>query len=92
MGALLLKKKYLDVKDNIARLPKEKLELIVTSVTSTMLPEKPLLFLRRCCEILVRIYSFMKADKELIQIIQTMGNVDALNMKLALMYFIEITC
>ena len=34
----------------------------------------------------------MKADKELVHIIQSMGNVEDINMKLALMYFIEITC
>ena len=59
MGALLLKKKYLDVKDNLAKLSKDKLELIVSTVTSMMVPEKQLNFLKRCCEILVRIYSFM---------------------------------
>ena len=59
MGALLLKKKYLDVKDNLAKLSKDKLELIVSTVTSMMVPEKQLIFLKRCCEILVRIYSFM---------------------------------
>jgi hypothetical protein len=59
MGALLLKKKYLDVKDQVARLSRDKLELIVSTVTTMMTPERPVLFLRRCCEILVRIYSFM---------------------------------
>ena len=49
MGALLLKKKYLDVKDNMAKLSKDKLELIVTNVTNMMLPDKQLMFLKRCC-------------------------------------------
>ena len=58
MSALLLKKKYLDIKDNIAKLPKEKLQLIVSHVISLMTADKPLMFLKRCCEVLVRIYIF----------------------------------
>ncbi len=36
MAALLLKKKYLDSKETIARLSQDKLELIVTRVTGMM--------------------------------------------------------
>ena len=49
MGALLLKKKYLDAKNTISQLSKDKLELIVTNVTNLMTPEKQLMFLKRCC-------------------------------------------
>ncbi len=49
MGALLLKKKYLDNKDTISRLSKDKLTLIATSVNSLMNPDKQLMFLKRCC-------------------------------------------
>ena len=38
MGALLLKKKYLDIKDNMTRLPQAKLELIVQTTTNLMTP------------------------------------------------------
>lgn len=99
MAALLLKKKYLDKKETISRLPKEKLSMIATSVTGMMNPDRQVMFLKRCCEILVRICSFLvlidlfqKVDQELVNIIQSMGGVESLNMKLALMYLIEITC
>jgi hypothetical protein len=62
MGALLLKKKYLDNKDTISRLSKDKLTLIATSVNSLMNPDKQLMFLKRCCEIMVRICSFLVSD------------------------------
>lgn len=58
MGALLLKKKYLDPKPNIERIPQEKLVAIVSSVKNCMNATRPVMFLKRCCEILVRIYSF----------------------------------
>jgi len=57
MAALLLKKKYLDPKEMIERIPREKMEMIVTSVNASMTASRPTLFLKRCCEILVRIYS-----------------------------------
>lgn len=59
MAALLLKKKYLDNKETISRLPREKLSMIATSVTGMMNPERQVMFLKRCCEILVRICSFL---------------------------------
>lgn len=58
MGALLLKKKYLDPKNNIEKIPQEKLVAIVSSVKNCMSAARPVMFLKRCCEILVRIYSF----------------------------------
>lgn len=59
MGALLLKKKYLDAKDTIAKLSKDKLTLIATTVHTMMNPSKQLMFLKRCCEIMVRICNFL---------------------------------
>jgi hypothetical protein len=58
MGALLLKKKYLDTKDNLRKIPREKLEMVVTNVTASMTANRQVMFLKRCCEILVRIYTF----------------------------------
>lgn len=58
MSALLLKKKYLDVKEMIAMVAPEKLQLIVTHVIALMTPDRQVSFLKRCCEILVRIYLF----------------------------------
>lgn len=59
MAALLFKKKYLDNKEIISRLPKEKLSMIATSVTGMMNPDRQVMFLKRCCEILVRICSHL---------------------------------
>ena len=49
MGALLLKKKYLDPKENISRIPHEKLAGMVTSVKGCMSALRPVMFLKRCC-------------------------------------------
>lgn len=49
MSALLLKKKYLDNKETIAKIPTEKLQLIVSHVISLMTPERQISFLKRCC-------------------------------------------
>jgi hypothetical protein len=57
MGALLLKKRYLDETTNFERISKEKLEFIVTSTKNSILPNKSLTFIKRCCEILVKVYS-----------------------------------
>lgn len=99
MGALLLKKKYLDKKETISRLSQDKLGIIASTVSNMMTPQRSLMFLKRCCEILVRIcnhvvkcVSIQKAEKEFLNIIQTMSAAQALNMKLALMYLIEISC
>jgi hypothetical protein len=58
MGALLLKKKYLDTKENLRKIPREKLEMVVTNVTASMTANRQVMFLKRCCEILVKIYTF----------------------------------
>jgi hypothetical protein len=70
------------------QLTKDKLDLIVANVTSSMTAERPLNFLKRCCEIIVRIYGYLKASAELVSIIQVMAGVGSHCMKLALMYFI----
>lgn len=57
MAALLLKKKYLDDTTNFQKIPGSKLEFIVGSVKNMILPEKSLTFLKRCCEILVKLFT-----------------------------------
>ncbi len=57
MAALLLKKKYLDDTNNFQKIPASKLEFIVGSVKNMILPEKSLTFLKRCCEILVKLFT-----------------------------------
>ena len=61
MSALLLKKKYIEIKNNFSQLSVEQLGFIVQSVQNSMNPEKPTQFLKRCCEILVKIYVLMVA-------------------------------
>jgi hypothetical protein len=57
MGALLLKKKYLDDGNNFAKTSTEKLEFIIMSVKNNILPDRSLTFLKRCCEILVKVFT-----------------------------------
>jgi hypothetical protein len=57
MSALLLKKKYLDDTNNFSKISGSKLEFIVGSVKNMILPEKSLTFLKRCCEILVKVFT-----------------------------------
>lgn len=59
MAALLLKKKYLDCKENMEQISKDNLELMVTSVTNMMTAEKPVMFLKRCADIIVKVYTFV---------------------------------
>lgn len=63
MAALLLKKKYLEPEAMSQKLTNEKLEYIVKSVQACMKPEKPVLFLRRCCDIMVKIYNQANQQK-----------------------------
>jgi hypothetical protein len=49
MGALLLKKKYLDPKNIIEKIPQEKLGNIVSSVKNSMNVNRSVMFLKRCC-------------------------------------------
>ena len=58
MAALLLKKKYLDPKEMIARIDRERLGVLVSTVNNCMTANRPTLYLKRCCEILIRIYSY----------------------------------
>jgi hypothetical protein len=57
MSALLLKKKYLDDTTNFQKISASKLEFIVCSVKNMILPDKSLTFLKRCCEILVKLFT-----------------------------------
>lgn len=74
MAALLLKKKYLEPEQMASKMSPEKLEYIVKSVQACMQPEKPVLFLRRCCDIMVKAYNQVGQQKELITLIQAMAS------------------
>lgn len=56
MAALLLKKKYLDNADNLKMISQPKLEFIVQSVQACMSVDKKTAFLKRCCDILVKVF------------------------------------
>lgn len=92
MAVLLLKKMYLEKEETAKQLSNEKLEYIVRSVQASMGAERPLMFLRRCCDILVKIYNQIGQQKELIGLIQALAGQEADNMKLTLYYLIEISC
>ena len=56
MAALLLKKKYLDVKANLDALSPAKMHHIIQSVQAVMTTDKNTQFLKRCCDILVKLF------------------------------------
>lgn len=92
MAALLLKKKYLEPEEMAAKMTPEKLEYVVKSVQACMQPEKPVMFLRRCCDIMVKAYNQVQQQKELISLIQAMATSESHNMKMTLYYLIEVIC
>ena len=92
MAALLLKKKYLESEEIAKNLSNEKLEHIVKNVQGCMNPERQPLFLKRCCDILVKVYNQIGQQKELIGLIQSLSTQEHHNMKIALYYLIEISC
>jgi hypothetical protein len=92
LAALLLKKKYLDSAEMSQKLTIQKMEYIIKSVQVCMQSEKPVLFLRRCCDIIVKIYNQASQQRELISFIQMMAGSEAHNLKIALYYLIEIIC
>lgn len=92
MAALLLKKKYLESEEMSKKLTNDKLEFIVKSVQAVMQAEKPVMFLKRCCDILVKVYNQVNQEKDLITLIQAMGNSETFNMRMTLYYMIEIIC
>lgn len=62
MAALLLKKKYLENEEMSKKLTNDKLEYIVKNVQGCMKPEKPVSFLKRCCDIMVKVYNQVKQE------------------------------
>ena len=53
-----------------------------------MQPDKSIMFLKRCCDIMVKAYNQVGQQKELITLIHAMSNAETNNMKLALYYLI----
>lgn len=92
MAALLLKKKYLEPEDVSTKLSLQKLDYIVKSVQGCMNPDKSIMFLKRCCDILVKAYNKAGLQRELITLIQNLSVAEAFNMKLTLYYLIEMIC
>jgi endonuclease III len=56
MAALLLKKKYLDIKPNLEAMSPAKMKHIIQSVQTCMSADKKTTFLKRCCDILVKLF------------------------------------
>jgi hypothetical protein len=59
MAALLVKKKYIEAKENFEKLTLQNLEYMVKKVQTCMNANKQTLFLNRCCDIMVKIYVFI---------------------------------
>ena len=70
----------------------DQLKFIVQSVQNSMNPNRPTLFLKRCCDILVKIFFLLKNDGEIINMINAMRSVDTQSMKISLYYLIEVSC
>ena len=92
MAALLLRKKYLENEETSKKLSNEKLEYILKSVQACMNAERPIMFLKRCCDILVKVYNQAGQEQYLIGLIQALSGEEAHNMKVALFYLIEMSC
>lgn len=45
------------------KLTNEKLEYIVKNVQGCMKPERPVSFLKRCCDIMVKVYNQVKQER-----------------------------
>lgn len=50
------------------------------------------MFLKRCCDILVKIFTFTENKNELFNLIQILSQSNEQNIKIAMMYLIEIIC
>ena len=59
MAAVLLKKKYLDNLDNFKKISQEKMISMIQKVQASITTDRMLSYLKRCCEILVRIYTHL---------------------------------
>lgn len=92
MAALLLKKKYLENEESVQKLSTERLEYILKNVQGCMNADRPIMFLNRCCDILVKVYNHAGQQKELINLIQALSAEESHNMKMALFYLIEVSC
>lgn len=59
MSALLFKKKYLDIPENFNKIDQEKMISVIQKVQASITTERKLSYLKRCCEILVKIYTHL---------------------------------
>lgn len=92
MATLLIKKKYLDDANVFPNIPREKLELIVAQVQNAMAPTRPMMFMKRCCDILVTVYVKIDQSRQLMTLIESLSKHDGNTIKITLMYLIEIIC
>jgi len=92
MSALLLKKKYIEIKENFNRLSSDQLNYIVQNVQKSMDQSRPTMLLKRCCDILVKISVLTNNVHEIINMIQILSNTETNSMKISLYYLIEISC
>ena len=89
-----MKKRFLDVNENMKKLSKDTLMKVISKSKSLITQDKRLLLLKRLAEIIVQVYTFLDDYNEMMSI---MTNLDSLSntsvsFKKLTMYFIEILC
>jgi len=57
LAALLLKKQYIDKDANLQKIPEDVIVQIVTKVEATITETRKILYIKRACEILVKLYT-----------------------------------
>lgn len=51
-----------------------------------------LLFMRRLCDILVKVYVYINRTRDLVFLIQALAGKESVNIHITMMYLIEIIC
>ena len=92
MAALLLKKKYLDETPVFEKMSRDKIDLIVKHVQGSMAPNRPMMFMKRCCDILVKVYVKIQQNRQLMKLVESLSQNNGQTIKITLMYLIEIIC
>ncbi|KAL4480079.1 hypothetical protein ABPG74_020595 [Tetrahymena malaccensis] len=92
LGALLLKKQYIDKDEVLQKIPDNILGEIVQKVEQSINENRKTLYIKRACEILVKLYTNKNGLAQLMQLIQKFSQATTSNLKIGLMYLIEIIC
>ncbi|KAL4509172.1 hypothetical protein ABPG72_018103 [Tetrahymena utriculariae] len=92
LAALLLKKQYIDKDEILQKIPDNILGEIVKKVEQSINENRKTLYIKRACEILVKLYTNKNGLAQLMLLIQKFSQATTSNLKIGLMYLIEIIC